>query len=86
MTYVVYKVGQVEGAKDSVTRVMDNEDVDSLREDANHHFSDPDNFIGRSNEQLVIPKGQLQSNVVTTKAGDKEYKRYIVIREIGKAK
>lgn len=85
MTYVLYKIGK--GASgDSVTRVMDNENIDRLREDANHFFADPDNLIGRKNEQLTIPAGQLQSNVVTTIAGDKEYHRFVEIREIGKAK
>lgn len=86
MTYVVYKVGQISGSNESFSRIMSDDDVDNLRDNANHFFADPDNFIGRNDEQLVIPRGQLQSNVVTTKAGDKEYRRYIVIREIGKAK
>lgn len=82
MTYVLYKVGKRVGANDSMTRIMSHEDVDVLRSQANDFFSDPENFIGRNNERLAIPKNQVQSNIVTTVAGDTEYHRYIEIREL----
>lgn len=82
MTYVLYKVGKRQGANDTMTRIMSHDDVDVLRSQANDFFSDPENFIGRNNERLAIPKSQVQSNVVTTVAGDSEYHRYLEIREI----
>lgn len=85
MTYVLYKIGKSTNGE-QITRVMANDNVDALREQANHFYSDPDNLIGRKNEQLIIPVGQLQSNVVTTIAGDNEYHRFVEIREIGKPK
>lgn len=86
MTYVLYKVGKRAGANDNMTRIMSGENLDALRDDANEFFSDPEEFIGRSGEQLIIPKGALQSNIVTTEAGGSEYHRYVEIRELkGKA-
>lgn len=83
MTYVLYKVGKRAGAIDTVQRLMDHSDVEELRRQANTLFADPENLIGRSNEQLAIPRGQLQSNVVVTKAGGHEYHRYVEIRKNG---
>lgn len=82
MTYVLYKVGKVAGSSESYTRYMSAESADSLRADANAFFADPDNFVGRSKEQWIIPTGQLQSNIITTKAGSTEYQRYLMIREV----
>ncbi len=82
MTYVLYKVGKRAGANDSVTRIMSNENVDMLRIDANEFYADPEEFVGRDSEQLIIPEGSLQSNVVVTTAGGQEYHRYVEIREI----
>ena len=82
MTYVLYKVGKRAGANDNVLRIMANDNVDVLRQDANKFFADPDEFVGRTGEQLIIPEGALQSNVVVTAAGDQEYHRYVEIREI----
>lgn len=82
MTYVLYKVGKRAGVNDNVIRIMANDNVDALRSDANAFFSDPEEFVGRAGEQLIIPEGALQSNVVVTAAGDQEYHRYVEIREI----
>lgn len=83
MTYVLYKVGKREGANDSMTRIMSHENVDVLREQANNFFADPENYVGRGNERLIIPLSQNQSNIVTTVAGGTEYHRYVEIRQIG---
>lgn len=82
MTYVLYKVGKAAGSKENYTRYMTAESAERLRADANAFFANPDNFIGRAKEQWIIPNGQLQSNVITTKAGNTEYQRYLMIREI----
>lgn len=88
MTYVLYKVGKVADANatESLTRIMSNEDINALREDANHFFALPDNLIGRQDEQLYIDAGAMRSNTVITAAGDKQYHRHIEIREIGKGR
>lgn len=86
MSYVLYKVAKTSGSKENYLRYMSSESIEQLRAEANEFFSNPDNFIGRANEQWVIPTGQLQSNVITTKAGDKEYHRYLMIREVSSDK
>lgn len=84
MTYVLYKVSKQQGANDNLMRMMSEDDLPTLRKKANAFFADPDEFIGREGKQLIIPSGELQSNIVTTVAGAIEYHRYVEIREIGK--
>ena len=85
-TYVLYKVCKTAGMKDSVTRMLSHDNIETLRNEANDYYADPAEWIGREAEQLIIPTGQLQSNVVTTVAGGQQYHRHIEIREIGKGK
>lgn len=62
--------------------VMSHTDIYTLHAAANAFFAKPENFVGKRNEQLIIPLGRYVSNRVTSDGGGQSVNIYIEIRAV----